>query len=343
MQPEIRLALDRLLKQQPLDGPTLRQAIGAIMDGRCGPVETAALLTALAVKGETEEELAGAAAAMRERAIPIESGQSRVLDTCGTGGDNLHTFNISTAAALVAASAGVTVAKHGNRSVSSSSGSADVLEALGVNIEISPQQAGQCLDEVGICFCFARTFHHAMKQVAPVRAELGFRTIFNLLGPLTNPARADYQLLGASRNHIAQKLAGALARLGITRGLVVCGNDQLDEVSLWGHTNVWDVEGTTIQHYRWNAADFGLPECTSEELRVSSAAESADVIRQVFAGRPGPARDITLANAAAALVCRGDAPAPLQGVNMAAQAIDDGKTLQLLERLVDWTNHRQCP
>jgi anthranilate phosphoribosyltransferase len=355
MQTEIRSALERLLNGESLDQEEMRQAIGAVMDGRCSEIEIAALLTALAVSGETEIEVAGAAEAMRERAARIETSRTGLLDTCGTGGDRLHTFNISTATALVAAACGVPVAKHGNRSVSSSSGSADVLEELGVNIELTPQQAGRCLDELGICFCYARLFHGAMKHVAPVRGELGFRTIFNLLGPLTNPAGAEYQLLGANRNASAEKIARAAGRLGIQRAFVVCGNDQLDEVALWGETRVWDVSGdegngpTTANSQQptanshqpdvltWTPEDFGLPPCQPEDLRVTSAAESAAVIRGVLEGKPGPARDMVLANVAAALLCRGEVESLPSGVARGAEAIDRGNASRLLDELARWS------
>jgi anthranilate phosphoribosyltransferase len=337
MQPEIRTALEQLLLRQSLDGESIERAIGALMDGRCSAIEAASLLTALAVKGETEEELAGAAAAMRRRASRIHTVQTGLMDTCGTGGDKLHTFNISTATAIVIAGAGVPVAKHGNRSVSSSSGSADVLEALGVNIDISADQAGKCLDAVGICFCYARTCHSAMKHVAAVRQELGFRTVFNMLGPLTNPAQAPFQLLGASRNESAALLAGATARLGIERALVVCGNDQLDEVSLWGQTQVWDVQQSHISSWYCSARDFGLPECQPEQLTVSSAQESAEVIREILAGSAGPNRNIVLANAATALYCRGEANSLEAARERAAAAIDDGRAAQVLQQLVQWT------
>ncbi|SFI18696.1 anthranilate phosphoribosyltransferase [Planctomicrobium piriforme] len=341
MQQELRIALDHLLHGQSLDSATVQRAIGAIMDERCGDIETAALLTALAMKGETEEELAGAASAMRERATRIPSSRTNLLDTCGTGGDRMQTFNISTAAAFVIAAAGIPVAKHGNRSVSSSSGSADVLEALGVNIGLSAAEAGQCLDDVGICFCYARTFHTAMKHVAPVRQQLGFRTIFNLLGPLTNPANAQYQLIGVSTNATAAKIAGAVSRLNLKRAIVVCGNNQLDEVSLWGTTQVWDVTPGEIQQFAWNASHFGLPECSPEDLKITSKDDSAQVIRNILDGRPGPARNIVIANAAIALLCSGAVDTPAAGVQKAAEAIDQGRAAAILTKLVAWTNSSQ--
>ena len=337
MHKNIRTIIDRLLTHQAADEVQIHAAIGSIMDGECSAVDIAALLTALAMKGETESEIAGAAAAMRERSLKIQTSRTGLIDTCGTGGDHLGTFNISTATALIVAASGYPVAKHGNRSVSSSSGSADVLETLGVNIGLSAEQAGRCLDEVGICFCYARLFHGAMKHVAPVRAELGIRTIFNLLGPLTNPASAEYQLLGANNDQNADKIARAAARLGTTRTFVICGNDQLDEVALWGTTSVWLVAGNHVERETWSARDFDLPDCSPEDLQVSSPAESADRIRGILAGQAGPARDIVVANAAAALLCRQGASSLQEGVIAAQNAIDSGKAKSLLSQLVDWT------
>ncbi|MDA1016278.1 MAG: anthranilate phosphoribosyltransferase, partial [Planctomycetota bacterium] len=271
MNAEFHAALERLLDQQELSEDAVRLLIGAVMDGESTPVQTAALLTALRIKGETEAEIAGAARAMHERAARIQPSRTGLLDTCGTGGDNHHTFNISTATALVIAGVGVPVAKHGNRSVSSSSGSADVLEALGVNVELTPDLVAECIDEVGIGFCFARVHHAAMKHAAPIRKELVFRTIFNLLGPLTNPAGAEFQLIGANSPDNARKLAGALARLNRPRAIVVCGDASLDEVSLWGETTVFHVTTGKVTEDAWTAESFGLPTCSVDELKVDSA------------------------------------------------------------------------
>lgn len=340
MQPELAKVLDDVLAARAVSADSMYAAVLAIMDGRCQPAETAALLTALAVQGETPDELAGAARAMRERAAAIRTARSGLLDTCGTGGDKLHTFNISTAAALVAAAAGVPVAKHGNRSVSSSSGSCDVLEALGVRVDLTPDQVGRCIDEIGIGFCFARVVHSAMRHVAPVRQELGFRTIFNLLGPLTNPANASYQIIGTGRIAAAQRLADAVARLGTQRTLVVCGNDELDEVALWGTTTVFDVRETSVRTEHWTAASLGLAECRVEALRAGAPQESAQIIAAVFA-RTAPAaqRDIVLANAAAALLAAGAVPTLREGVAKAAATIDSGAAADKLAELVAWTRN----
>ncbi|MEX0703745.1 MAG: anthranilate phosphoribosyltransferase [Planctomycetales bacterium] len=333
----LRTALDRLLAGRDLSAAEMQAAVAGIMDGGADEVRMAAFLTALRIKGETVEELAGAASAMIERAAPVRSARTGLLDTCGTGGDGLRTFNISTATALVAAAAGVPVAKHGNRSVSSSSGSADVLEALGVDLRLTPAQVGACLDEVGIGFCFAPLVHGAMKHAAPVRQRLGFRTVFNLLGPLTNPAGAEFQLVGAHRVETAEKLAHALAALGRARATVVCGDDALDEVALWGETCVFRVRPGDVRREAWTAASFGLPECSVEELRVDSAEESAGMIRELLAGGRGAARDIVVANTAAALWTAERAADLVAATAQAAAALDTGRARELLARLADWT------
>ena len=329
--------LATLRQGQPVDRDEFAQAIGVIMDGAASEVEIAALLTALAMCGETADDLSGVASAMRQRMMRIPTTRNGLVDTCGTGGDGLQTFNISTATAIVVAAGGVPVAKHGNRSVSSSSGSADVLEQLGVDINLTPEQVGRCIDEVGIGFCFARLLHTAMKHVAPVRAALGFRTIFNLVGPLTNPAGAQHQLLGANSIETAEKMAEALARLGTQRSFVVCGANQLDEVALWNVTSAFEVKGQHVEHLCWNASDFGLPECSPDELRVTSAAESSEVVRRVLQGDKGPARNIVVANAAAAFLVASKVSTLHIGVELAASLIDKGTARAKLDELARWT------
>ena len=327
--------INALFDEQAVTRTAVELAFSAVMDGQCTEVDIAALLTALRATGETVDQVAGVASVMRQRATRIPTTRTGLLDTCGTGGDRLHTFNISTATAIVAAAAGVPVAKHGNRSVSSSSGSADVLEALGVNVQLTPLQVGECIDRVGIGFCFAPLLHSAMKHVGAVRKQLGFRTIFNLLGPLTNPAGADFQLLGANRRHFAAMLAAALQQLQTRHAFVVCGNDELDEVSLWGTTVVFEVTPMAVQATHWTAASFGLPECRVDDLKVSNASESAARIRSILAGERGPARNIVVANAAAALLVAGHASSPVAGAEQAAAAIDSGKARAVLELLQD--------
>jgi anthranilate phosphoribosyltransferase len=337
MNAAIGAALDRLIERKDLSAEAMRAAMLAIMDGEAAEPEIAALLTALRVKGEAVDELVGTALAMDARALKIPARTSGLLDTCGTGGDRLSTFNISTAAAIVAAGAGVPIAKHGNRGISSSSGSADVLEALGVTIALSPEHVARMIDEIGIGFCFAPLCHGAMKHAAPVRRLLGFRTIFNLVGPLTNPAGAKYQLVGASRPATAKLLAAALARLGRAQAFVVCGAAELDEVSLWGETLVLMVRGSEVSEMRWTAATFGLPECDPGALRVSSPAQSADVIRGVLDGRPGPHRDIVLANTAAGLLSARRADTPGAAMGLAIDAIDSGRAAAVCQQLIDAT------
>ena len=335
--------LQQLLAKQNLDAQATDRCVGVIMDGVCDPVDIAAFLTAMAVKGPVAVELIGAARAMRARVASISTHRVPLLDTCGTGGDRLHTFNISTATAIVAAACGVNVAKHGNRSVSSSSGSADVLEALGVNINLSAQAAGRCLDDTGIAFCFAPLVHGAMKHAAPVRRQLGFPTVFNFLGPLTNPAGAEYQLLGTSSVARAALLAEAMNGLDGRRALVVCGNDQLDEVCLWGPTTVFDVTGGRIVRSEWDAGDFGLSECRVSDLTVTSPTESAAVILSVLnsdaitPGQLSPAAAIVIANTAAALVACDRSPNLRDGVAQALTALRSGAARQKLAELVEWT------
>ena len=337
----IEQAIVPLLERQDVPESACRAAVAAIMDGECDEISIAAFLTALRVKGESVDEIVGAARAMSERAQRVPTQRRGLLDTCGTGGDELRTLNISTATALVAAACGIPVAKHGNRSVSSSSGSADVLEALGVNTQLTPAQVGRCIDEVGIGFCFAPVFHGAMRHAVPVRKALRFRTLFNLLGPLTNPAQAEFQLLGASRIATAEKLARASAKLGRSRVLVVCGNDQLDEVSLWGETTVFEVVADKVTRLIWTAATFGLPECRVDQLSVASSTESAARLNEVFNGKPGPARDIIVANAAAALIATATEVDPRNAAERASRAITEGKAAELLATFAEFTR-RDC-
>jgi len=330
-------AVEQIIQGQDLSANEMRDCIGAIMDGECEATDVAALLTALSCKGPAAIELVGAAQAMRERATRIAARRRPLLDTCGTGGDKLHTFNISTATAIVAAACDVPVAKHGNRSVSSSSGSADVLEALGVNIQLTAEQAAQCLDDVGITFCFAQLVHGAMKHAAPVRKALGFPTIFNLLGPLTNPAGAEYQLLGASTIRRAKLIASALSVLGCRKALVVCGNGELDEVCLWGPTTVFQVQSAQVEKLEWTPQDFGLPAGNVRDLQVRSAAESASFVRTALAGEESPATDIVIANAAAALLAAERCTSLPEATDLVRETLARGAATERLQQLTDWT------
>lgn len=323
----------RLVSGQDLSAETVRQILGDIVGGRLGEAETAAFLVALRMKGETPEEVAAAAETIRALMTSLDTGGVAVLDTCGTGGDGAGTFNISTAAAFVAAGAGVPVVKHGNRAVSGGSGSADVLTALGVAVERCSIVAAECLETAGLAFCFAPDFHPALRAVAALRRRLGIRTFFNLLGPLANPARAAYQLVGVGDAEWLDPVAGALARLGISRALVVCGADGLDEVSLAGPTLVREVRGGEISSRVWTPGDFGLAPCAVGELRVRGPDESGRLIRSILDGAPGPAARVVLANAAAALVAAGRAESLPEGVARASDAVSRGKARQVLERV----------
>jgi anthranilate phosphoribosyltransferase len=312
--------------------------MGHIMDGACEDDQIARLLTALHRKGENVAEVAGAASAMRQRMTPIRSIRRDLIDTCGTGGDGSKTFNISTTAALVAAAAGVHVAKHGNRGMTSRSGSADVLAALGVNVEANVAQVEACLDELGICFCFAPLLHTAMKHVSAVRKRLGTPTIFNILGPLVNPASAPFQLLGVGHANLQPLLAQALRLLGVRRALVVHGTDGLDEVTLGGATDVIELSDGRLRPFQWRPTDFGLEPAPRDTMVVDGPAESAEIIRGILAGRSGPPRDIVLANAAAAIWTAGRSPSLHECVRLAAEAIDTGAARDLLKRLAARTS-----
>ena len=325
--------LGRVSAGENLAQDQMAAAVEVIVQGAWSEGEIGVFLTALAAKGETDAELAGAAAALRRHMTPIRSKRTGLLDTCGTGGDRSRTFNISTAAALVVAAAGVPVAKHGNRRITSSSGSADVLAALGVNVEATVAQVEACLDEVGIGFCFAPLHHPGVKRVAAVRRKLGVPTIFNLLGPLCNPASAPYQLLGVSKPQHRLLLARALALLGTTRALVVWGEDGLDEVTLSAATRVTQVQNGRLVEHRWTPEEFGIARAPRDELVVEGPQESAAMIRSVLAGEPGPARDIVVLNAAAALYLAAVAADLRQAAGLAAAAIDSGATGHLLTQL----------
>jgi anthranilate phosphoribosyltransferase len=327
--------LSTLLDRRDLSVDQMRRVLEEVLAGRCGEVETAALLIALRGKGESAAEIAAAAGVLREHMVRLETSRSNLLDTSGTGGDGAGTFNISTAAALVAAAAGVPVVKHGNRAVSSNCGSADVLAELGVTIAEGTVPARRCLDQAGLAFCFAPHFHPALARVAAIRRRLRVRTLFNCLGPLVNPAGAAYQLIGVGRVEWLDPLAGALARLGTRRALLVCGKDGLDEVSLSGPTLVREVRGDVVTAWEWTREDFGLEACSLEELCVDGPGASAAVIRSVLNDEPGPARRMVLANAAAALLAAERVATPLEGAELAAEAIGSGRARQVLARLIE--------
>lgn len=307
------------------------QAMTEIMDGTCTPAQFGAFVTALRVKGETADEIAGCLAVMRDKALPVAVSQP-VADTCGTGGDGVGTFNISTANAIVLAAAGQPVAKHGNRAMSSACGSADVLEALGVHIELGPAGVAQCIEQVGIGFMFAQAYHPAMKFAAPLRREIGIRTIFNILGPLTNPAGASYRVFGVADPGLADDIAHALSALGVRRALVVHGEaDGVDEISISGPTSVTEWDGSSVKSYRLEPTDFGVAAAPVRDIAGGSVEENAQHVRDVLAGKPGPRRDVVVMNAAAGLVVSGKANDWQDGAAKAAAAIDDGRAAAKLE------------
>lgn len=326
---------------QNLSVEQMAEAVGVIMEGKSTEDQVARLLVAMQRKGETVDELVGAARAMRQHMTPIRTERSDVLDVVGTGGDGSSTFNISTAAALVTAAAGVPVAKHGSIAASSRSGSADALRELGVNVEANVEVVEACLNEIGICFCFAPMLHPAMRHVAPIRQKLGTPTIFNILGPLANPANAQVQLLGVAKEELLDKMAAALIQLGTSRAIVVYGTDGIDEVTLGGPTEAIEVAGGNQRRFQWHPEDFGLPKVKLDEIRVENPAQSAVKIRSVLQGRPGPATNIVIANAAAAIWAAGRDSSIGQCTSMAREAIESGAANNLLAQLVERTNAEQ--
>jgi anthranilate phosphoribosyltransferase len=326
--------IEKLRRQEDLSATEAGEAMAAIMRGEAAPAQIAGLLIGLGMKGERPSELVGFARTMRANAVPIAATPGAVFDTCGTGGDRSGTFNISTASAIVLAASGMRVAKHGNRSVSSQCGSADVLEALGVNIQAGAETAAACLNEAGIAFLFAPTFHPAMKHAAQARKDLGVRTAFNLLGPLTNPARPARQLVGVPRPELTELLARSLSLLGSERAWVVHGADGLDELSTTGYTKVSECRGSSVQTFYVHPADFGLMKATAEALKGGDAATNAKIVRAVLSGEPGRPRDVVLLNAGAALFIGGLATTVREGITAAAAAIDRGAALTVLEQLI---------
>jgi anthranilate phosphoribosyltransferase len=353
--PMILDALHRLANHgQSLVRAEARDVMAEVLTGKCTDAQIAALLIALRMKGETVEEIVGFAEAIRAAAAPLPidradalavSGTGRdalaeesLVDTSGTGGDASGTFNISTATALVTAGAGVRVAKHGNRSISSKCGSADVVEALGVNIQLPPERAAECLRKVGICFLYAPNLHPAMKQVQGVRRELKMRTMFNLLGPLTNPARASGQVVGVYSLDLVEKLAEALSMLGLRRALVVHGLDGLDEITITGPTRIAEARDGTVRSYEMAPEDFGMKRATLQDIAGGDASENAAIIRSVLSGEKSPRRDVVVLNAAAALVAAGREDHLEKAILLAEESLDSGKAKSKLEALATFTS-----
>jgi anthranilate phosphoribosyltransferase len=343
-------ALHRIvIHRESLSREQARQLMAEVLSGGCTDAQIAAVLVALHMKGETVEEIVGFAEAIRQSAIPLSmaetssldaSGTERdaLVDTCGTGGDASGTFNISTATAFVVAGAGVRVAKHGNRSVTSQCGSADVMEALGVYIDLPPDRLAACLAEVGMAFLFAPAIHLAVKYVQPARRELRLRTVFNLLGPLTNPAQASAQVVGVYSADLVEKLAEALRMLGLRRAMVVHGSDGLDEITITGPTRIAEVRDGSVRSYEVTPEEFGMRRARLEDIAGGDAVENARIIREILRGEKSPRRDVVLLNAAAALVAAAKADHLAEAVSLATQAIDSGAAAGKLAALIRFTN-----
>ncbi len=333
--------LEKLQRHEDLTMEEAAGAMAVIFDGQAAPAQIAGLLMGLRLKGERPAEIVGFAKTMKQKSVPLSKRFSGVFDTCGTGGDGAGTFNVSSLVALVVAACGVPVAKHGNRSVSSHCGSADVFEALGVNVAAPPAVVERCLADAGIAFFFAPTFHPSMKHAGQVRRDLGIRTAFNLLGPLTNPAGATRQLVGVPRPELTELVARALGLLGSERAWVVHGADGLDEISTTGYTKVSEWKNGVVRTFHVHPADFGLPKATAADLRGGAAKQNADIARRLLSGEPGAPRDIVLLNAGASLFIAGVASSVADGITRSAEAIDSGAAADRLARLVAVSNDTQ--
>ena len=335
---DVRSALARVMARESLREAEMEAVFRQLMEGAASPAQIAGLLVALRMKGETVEEITGAVRAMRAHATHVHPRAAVVVDTCGTGGDQRGTFNISTAAALIGAGAGLTIAKHGNRAMSGTVGGADVLEALGVKIDLSPERVTACIDTVGVGFLFAPLFHPAMKHAAAPRRELGVRTIFNLIGPLSNPAGARHQVVGVFAPQWTEPLAQALGRLGSEHALVVHGDDGLDEISLAAATQLSEWKDGTLHTYRVTPEDFGFKRCREGDLDGGDQQTAASIIRGIVAGATGPRADIAIVNAAAAIYVGGLTPSIAAGIDRARESIRSGRARQKLDQLVEFTN-----
>jgi len=331
--------LTRLINGESLSFDVMQGLMQQVMAGELTAAQIAGALVALRIKGETVDEIAAAASVMRSLSTKVEiQDTSHLVDTCGTGGDGIQTFNISTVSAFIAAAAGAKVAKHGGRSVSSTCGSADVLEALGVNVNLSPEQVANSVNQVGLGFMFAPNHHSAMKHAAPVRRELGIRTLFNLLGPLTNPASAKRQVMGVFSRELNGKLAHVLKQLGSEHVMVVCGADGMDEISFTGDTYVAELKHGEVLEYTVNPTQFGLNLHDLSSIKVSNAQESKEIILALLSGKTGPARDIVLLNAGAAIYVAGITTTLADGIKAAANMLDGGQAMQKLQALITATN-----
>lgn len=336
----IKEAIEKIVNKMDLTYDEAYTVMNEIMSGETTPTQNAAFLAALSTKSakaETTDEIAGCAAAMRDHATKVETGMD-VFEIVGTGGDNAHSFNISTTSALVAAAGGMKVAKHGNRAASSKCGTADCLEALGVNIQQDPEKCVELLTEAGMCFFFAQKYHTSMKYVGPIRKELGFRTVFNILGPLTNPGTPKMQLLGVYDEYLVEPLAQVLISLGVERGMVVYGQDKLDEISMSAPTTVCEFKDGWYKTYTIKPEDFGLTTCTKEDLVGGTPEENAAITTAILKGEKGPKRDAVLMNAGASLYIGGKAESMQAGIALAAELIDSGKAFETLQKVVEVSN-----
>ncbi|MBI5554879.1 MAG: anthranilate phosphoribosyltransferase [Elusimicrobia bacterium] len=349
----IKEAIGKIVEKKDLSEQEAIEVMNEIMNGEATEAQIGAFITALRMKGETVEEITGCAKVMREQATPIRVANNKVVDldrddiniepetivdTCGTGGDRTNTFNISTASAFVVAGAGLKVAKHGNRSVSSLCGSADVIETLGINLNVPPTEVEKCLNEVGISFLFAPLLHGAMKYAAGPRKQIGIRTIFNILGPLSNPAKATAQVLGVYSEHLCEVMARVLGNLGVRRAMVVHGLDAIDEISITGPTQVAELKDDQVKSYDVFPEQFGLKSATMEDIRGGNAQKNAQIILNILKGEKGVKRDIVLLNAAAAIYVGGKVKNMERGIKIASDSIDSGKALEKLESLREYTN-----
>ena len=336
----IKEAIVKLVNKEDLSFDEAYAVINEIMSGDTSPTQNAAFLAALSTKSaraETIDEIAGCAAAMRDHATKVDTDME-LFEIVGTGGDNARSFNISTTSALVAAAGGLKVAKHGNRAASSNCGTADCLEALGVNIEQSPEKCRELLDKAGMCFFFAQKYHTSMKYVGAIRKELGFRTVFNILGPLTNPGTPSMQLLGVYDDYLVQPLAEVLSSLGVKRGMVVYGQDKLDEISLSSPTSVCEIRDGWFRSFVITPEEFGFERCKKEDLRGGTPQENAEIVRRILNGEKGPKRNAVLLNAGASLYIGGKADSIREGVELAARIIDSGKAAETLDKLIRISN-----
>ena len=336
----IKEAIEKIVNKEDLTYDEAYTVMNEIMSGKTTPTQNAAFLAALSTKSaraETTDEIAGCAEAMRSHAIKVKTGMD-VFEIVGTGGDNAHSFNISTTSAIVAAAGGVKVAKHGNRAASSRSGTADCLEALGVNINQSPERCVELLNEVGMCFFFAQKYHTSMRYVGSIRRELGFRTVFNILGPLTNPGTPKMQLLGVYDDYLVEPLAQVLVNLGVTRGMVVYGMDKLDEISMSAPTKVCEIQNGWFRTTVIKPEDFGFERCSKEELKGGTPEENAEITIGILKGQKGCKRDAVLLNAGASLYIAGKADSMKDGIALAAELIDSGKAYETLQKMIEVSN-----